>query len=159
LLLPELCERCGQVAACVLACRDQEQSSVLDAFEIARSARPLNDWRNYGCQQFVMVRQMLGRIARIAKESRLSRQTLKRDQYDPASAEASFAARELAGRNGGRMSNVPSSVGVFFGKTEGWYWVDASTKVPKGPFETKEQAIENAALCVATTDEQRANSP
>ena len=46
------------------------------------------------------------------------------------------------------MSNVPSNVGVFFGKTdkrsEGWYWVDASAKAPKGPFQTKAQAIENA---------------
>jgi hypothetical protein len=33
------------------------------------------------------------------------------------------------------MSNVPSNVGVFFGKadkrSEGWYWVDASTNAPK----------------------------
>ena len=50
------------------------------------------------------------------------------------------------------MSSVPSNVGVFFGKTdkrsEGWYWVDVSTKSPKGPFETKALAIENAVLCV-----------
>jgi hypothetical protein len=41
------------------------------------------------------------------------------------------------------MSNVPPGVGGFFGKadkrSEGWYWVDASTKEPKGPFETKGQ--------------------
>jgi hypothetical protein len=50
------------------------------------------------------------------------------------------------------MGSVPSNVGVFFGKadkrSEGWYWVDASAKVPKGPFETKAQTIENAVLCV-----------
>jgi hypothetical protein len=61
------------------------------------------------------------------------------------------------------MSNVPSNVGVFFGKadkrSEGWYWVEASTNAPKGPFETKAQAIENAVLCVCTAEEQRAASP
>ena len=34
------------------------------------------------------------------------------------------------------MSNVPPNVGVFFGKadkrSEGWYWVEASTNAPKG---------------------------
>jgi hypothetical protein len=56
------------------------------------------------------------------------------------------------------MSSVPSSVGVFFGRakgSEGWYWVDAPTKTPKGPFETKAQAIENAVLCVSAADEQK----
>jgi hypothetical protein len=60
------------------------------------------------------------------------------------------------------MSSVPSNVGVFFGKTdkrsEGWYWVDVSTKSPKGPFETKALAIENAVLCVSTSNEQKAGS-
>jgi hypothetical protein len=55
------------------------------------------------------------------------------------------------------MSSIPANVGVFFGKpdkrSEGWYWVDASTKAPKGPFETKAQAIEDAVLCVSTADE------
>jgi hypothetical protein len=57
------------------------------------------------------------------------------------------------------MSNVPSNVGVFFGRSEGWYWVEASTNTPKGPFETKAQAIENAVLCVSTAEELRAASP
>jgi hypothetical protein len=55
------------------------------------------------------------------------------------------------------MSNVPANVGVFFGRadkrSEGWYWADMSTKTPKGPFETKAQAIENAVLCVSAADE------
>ena len=59
------------------------------------------------------------------------------------------------------MSSVPSNVGVFFGKTdkrsEGWYWVDVSTKAPKGPFETKARAIENAVLWLSTS-EQKAGS-
>jgi hypothetical protein len=55
-------------------------------------------------------------------------------------------------------SSVPSNLGVFFGKSgqgqEGWYWTDASTiQKPKagikGPFETKEQAIENALQSAA----------
>ena len=58
------------------------------------------------------------------------------------------------------MSSVPLNVGVFFGKTdkqsEGWYWVDVLTKSPKGPFETKAQAIDDAVLCVSTSDEQKA---
>jgi hypothetical protein len=52
--------------------------------------------------------------------------------------------------NGGAMSAVPTNVGVFFGqvdkRTKGWYW--AETNTPKaairGPFETKDQAIEDA---------------
>jgi hypothetical protein len=60
------------------------------------------------------------------------------------------------------MSSVPSNVGVFFGKadkrSEGWYWVDVATKAPKGPFETKAEAIENAVQCVSTSDEQKAAS-
>ena len=58
------------------------------------------------------------------------------------------------------MSSVPSNVGVFFGKadkrSEGWYWADVSTNTPKGPFETKAQAIENAVLCVSASSEQTA---
>jgi hypothetical protein len=50
------------------------------------------------------------------------------------------------------MGRVPQNIGVFFGKADkgagGWYWTDASSQKPKaaitGPFETKEQAIENA---------------
>jgi hypothetical protein len=60
------------------------------------------------------------------------------------------------------MSNVPPNVGVFFGKadkrSEGWYWVEASTNAPKGPFETKAQAIENAVLCVSTAEEHSLKS-
>ena len=48
------------------------------------------------------------------------------------------------------MSAVPTNVGVFFGqvdkRSKGWYW--ANTRSDKGairgPFESKEQAIENA---------------
>lgn len=61
------------------------------------------------------------------------------------------------------MGCVPSNVGVFFGKadkrSEGWYWVDASAKVSKGPVETKAQAIENAVLCVSTANEERPATP
>ena len=43
------------------------------------------------------------------------------------------------------MSSIPANVGVFFGKADkrsaGWYWVDASTKAPKGPY--KPIAISN----------------
>ena len=55
------------------------------------------------------------------------------------------------------MSSFPSHLCVFFGKPgqgqDGWYWTEASTQKPKaafgGPFETKEQAIENALQSVA----------
>jgi hypothetical protein len=62
------------------------------------------------------------------------------------------------------MSSVPSNVGVFFGNLgqgqEGWYWTDASlSQKPKaaikGPFETKEQAIENALQDVAARSDER----
>jgi hypothetical protein len=58
-------------------------------------------------------------------------------------------------RNGGAMGSVPPNVGVFFGKadkrSEGWYWTEALViqKAAKGPFETKEQAIENAIQSLA----------
>jgi hypothetical protein len=63
------------------------------------------------------------------------------------------------------MSSVPSNVGVFYGqidkRAKGWYWADAGSEKPRGsiagPFETKEQAIENAVLCVR--NEQRAATP
>ena len=61
------------------------------------------------------------------------------------------------------MSSIPANVGGFFGRadkrTEGWDWVDASTKAPKGTFETKAQAIEDAVLCVSTADEHSRASP
>ena len=56
------------------------------------------------------------------------------------------------------MSSVPPNLGVFFGKSgqgqEGWYWTDASTSqnpkaTIKGPFDSKEQAIENALQSIS----------
>jgi hypothetical protein len=49
------------------------------------------------------------------------------------------------------MSAVPTNVGVFFGQVDkrakGWYWVDTQSDKPKaeirGPFETKEQAVQD----------------
>jgi len=49
------------------------------------------------------------------------------------------------------MSAVPTNVGVFFGQVDkrakGWYWVDTQSEKLKaeirGPFETKEQAVQN----------------
>ena len=68
------------------------------------------------------------------------------------------------------MGSVPSKVGVFFGKTdkvaEGWYWTDTSIGQKRkaaitGPFETKEQAVENAAQCArqAPKDEPAISNP
>jgi hypothetical protein len=61
------------------------------------------------------------------------------------------------------MSAVPTNVGVFFGQVDkratGWYWVDARSEKPKGairgPFETKELAVEAAvqSLQEAPSDE------
>jgi hypothetical protein len=46
------------------------------------------------------------------------------------------------------MSAVPTNVGVFFGQVDkrpkGWYWADAPKAAIRGPFETKEEAIEDA---------------
>jgi hypothetical protein len=50
------------------------------------------------------------------------------------------------------MSSVPSNVGVFYGQVDkrakGWYWADTGSEKPRGsirgPFETKERAVENA---------------
>jgi hypothetical protein len=50
------------------------------------------------------------------------------------------------------MSAVPTNVGVFFGQVDkrpkGWYLADTRSEKLKdairGPFESKEQAIENA---------------
>jgi hypothetical protein len=50
------------------------------------------------------------------------------------------------------MSAVPTNVGVFFGqvdkRAEGWYWAGAQSEKLKGairgPFETKELAVEDA---------------
>jgi hypothetical protein len=50
------------------------------------------------------------------------------------------------------MGPVPTNVGVFFGqmdkRAKGWYWADTRCESLKGairgPFDSKEQAIENA---------------
>jgi hypothetical protein len=52
------------------------------------------------------------------------------------------------------MSVVPTNVGVFFGQVDkrakGWYWVDTQSEKLKaeirGPFQTKEQAVQDALL-------------
>jgi hypothetical protein len=67
--------------------------------------------------------------------------------------------------NGGTMSAIPTNVGVFFGQVDkratGWYWVDARSEklrgAIRGPFETKELAVEDAlqSLREAPGDESR----
>jgi hypothetical protein len=56
------------------------------------------------------------------------------------------------------MFSVPSNVGVFFGKadkgSQGWYWTDSFTSQNRkgsmrGPFETKQKAVENAVESLA----------
>ena len=48
------------------------------------------------------------------------------------------------------MSAAPTNVEVFFGqvdkRSKGWYWADTRSNkgAIRGPFESKEQAIENA---------------
>jgi hypothetical protein len=50
------------------------------------------------------------------------------------------------------MSAVPTNVGVFFGQVDkrpkGWYWADTTREKPnaiiRGPFETKEHAVEDS---------------
>jgi hypothetical protein len=63
------------------------------------------------------------------------------------------------------MSAVPTNVGVFFGQVDerprGWYWVDARYEklrgAIRGPFETKELAVEDAlqSLRESPGDESR----
>jgi hypothetical protein len=61
------------------------------------------------------------------------------------------------------MSAVPTNVGVFFGQVDkrpkGWYWTDTRSdkSAIRGPFESKEQAIENALqnLRDAASDDER----
>jgi hypothetical protein len=63
------------------------------------------------------------------------------------------------------MSALPANVGVFFGQVDkratGWYWVDARSEklrgAIRGPFETKELAVEDAlqGLQDAQGDEPR----
>jgi hypothetical protein len=57
------------------------------------------------------------------------------------------------------MSAVPANVGVFFGQVEngprGWYWADTKNerlKGIRGPFETKEQAAEDALHSIASDE-------
>jgi hypothetical protein len=61
------------------------------------------------------------------------------------------------------MSTVPANVGVFFGqvdkRAEGWYWAGAQSEklrgAIRGPFETKELAVEDALQSIreAPSDE------
>jgi hypothetical protein len=63
------------------------------------------------------------------------------------------------------MSAVPTNVGVFFGRVdkraEGWYWAGAQSEklrgAIRGPFETKDLAVEDALRSVqeAPGDESR----
>jgi hypothetical protein len=58
--------------------------------------------------------------------------------------------------NGGIMSAVPTNVGVFFGqvdkRAEGWYWAHPQSEklrgAIRGPFETKQLAVEDALQSV-----------
>ena len=58
------------------------------------------------------------------------------------------------------MSAVPPNVGVFFGQVDkrakGWYWADTRseklTGAIRGPFESKEQAVEDALHGLASDD-------
>jgi hypothetical protein len=71
--------------------------------------------------------------------------TVLQDGHRPVSV-------QLLDQNGGRMGAVPTNVGVFLGRVDkrskGWYWADTRCEKLKGaiqgPFESKEQAIENA---------------
>jgi hypothetical protein len=61
------------------------------------------------------------------------------------------------------MSSVPTNVGVFFGqvdkRAEGWYWAGPQSEklrgAIRGPFETKQLAVEDALQSVrkAASDE------
>jgi hypothetical protein len=56
------------------------------------------------------------------------------------------------------MSAVPTNVGVFFGQVDkrakGWYWADTRSEklmgAIRGPFESKEQAVEDALQGLAS---------
>jgi hypothetical protein len=58
------------------------------------------------------------------------------------------------------MSSVPTNVGVFFGQVDkrpkGWYWVDTRSEklsgVIRGPFESKEQAVEDTLHSLASDE-------
>jgi hypothetical protein len=61
---------------------------------------------------------------------------------------------------GGGMSAVPTSGGVFFGhvdkRPKGWYWADTKNEKSKGairgPFQSKEQAVEDALHSLASDE-------
>jgi hypothetical protein len=62
------------------------------------------------------------------------------------------------------MSNLPSNIGVFYGQVDkrsrGWYWTDLlrnerSKAAFAGPYETKEQAVENALQTPSGEPEER----
>jgi hypothetical protein len=70
---------------------------------------------------------------------------------------------QMSRPNGGVMNAVPTNVGVFFGQVDkrakGWYWAGAQSEklrgAIRGPFETKELAVEDAlqSLRKAPSDE------
>ena len=72
---------------------------------------------------------------------------------------------QMSRANGEIMGVIPTNVGVFFGQVDkratGWYWVDARseklTGAIRGPFETKQFAVEDAlqSLREAPVDESR----
>ena len=61
------------------------------------------------------------------------------------------------------MSAVPTSVGVFFGQVDkrpkGWYWADAKSEKSKqairGPFETKEHAVDVRFIALQVMSPQK----
>jgi hypothetical protein len=61
------------------------------------------------------------------------------------------------------MSAVPTNVGVFFGqvdrRAEGWYWADRQSDTLRGairgPFETKELAVEDALRSLREAPQER----
>jgi hypothetical protein len=67
---------------------------------------------------------------------------------------------QILNTNEEAMGAVPTNVGVFFGQVdkrpEGWYWADTKSDKPKGairgPFETKEQAVEDALHSPASVE-------
>jgi hypothetical protein len=77
------------------------------------------------------------------------------------------ARAQMSRANGGAVSAVPTNVGVFFGqvdrRTKAWYWVGTQSEKLKeqsqGPFETKEQAVENAHQSLRQTGERLGRPP
>jgi hypothetical protein len=80
-------------------------------------------------------------------------------------ADSSVTMGQMSRANGEIMGVIPTNVGVFFGQVDqraaGWYWVDARSEklrgAIRGPFETKELAVEDAlqGLQDAQGDEPR----